>query len=67
MSTTVYFLTLGLMLGTVLIVFGMRYYALIQQAKMHKASDDVLRQMAETLTSVSDRLAAVEKILKDVG
>lgn len=67
MSTSVFFATLLLMLATILIVFGMRYYAQIQQTKAHKANDEALRQMAATLNDVRDRLVAVEKILKDVG
>ena len=67
MTATIYMLTLCLPLVTVLIVFAMRYYAQVQQAKARQATDDTLRQMAETLTAVSNRLAAVEKILKDVG
>jgi hypothetical protein len=67
MTATIYLLTLCLPLATILIVFGMRYYAQIQQAKAHKANDDTLRQMADALNDVRNRLAAVEKILKDVG
>ena len=67
MTVTIYLLTLCLPLVTVLIVFAMRYYAQVQQANAHTATDETLRQMAETLSSVSNRLAAVEKILKDVG
>jgi hypothetical protein len=49
MSEFVYFTTLCLVLGTVVLVFGMRYVS------------------AVTLADVDTRLAAVEKILKDVG
>ena len=67
MSTLVFFTTLLLILATILIVFGMRYYAQIQQAKAHRVNDEALRQMADTLNDVRNRLIAVEKILKDVG
>ncbi len=78
MSAALYLTTLCLPLGTILLVFGMRYFALIQQAKARLASDEAYRQIAEkavadhgatasALTSIETRLAAIEKILKDVG
>jgi Tfp pilus assembly protein PilO len=84
MSTPVYFLTMAFVLGTVLTVFGMRYFAALQQAKAKLAHDDAYRRIAETagtaqaetaatllaiqsgLAEVRARLAAIEKILKDV-
>ena len=84
MTAIFYLLTLILPLATILIVFAMRYYANIQQAKARLANDDAYRQIAEqsasaqseaatslaaiqaTLTEVSSRLVAVEKILKEV-
>ena len=84
MSATIYLLTLCLPLGTVLLVFGMRYFSAIEQAKARLANDDAYRRIAEkaaaaesetaaalssietTLTDVRARLAAVEKILKEV-
>ena len=40
MTAIFYLLTLVLPLATVLIVFAMRYYAIVQQAKAHRANDD---------------------------
>ena len=60
MSAVIYLTTLCLPLGTILLVFGMRYYAQVQQAKARLASE-------ETLAAIETRLAAIEKILKDVG
>ena len=60
MSAAIYLTTLILPLGTILLVFGMRYFAQVQQAKAKLANDD-------KLASVEARLAAIEKILKDVG
>lgn len=85
MSEFVYFTTLCLVLGTVLLVFGMRYLSAVTQARTHDASQEGYRRLAEsaaaaqpgttaaltaiqsTLTDVDVRLAAVEKVLKDVG
>ena len=84
MSPTFYLLTLCLPLGTILVVFGMRYVSAVLQARARYANDEAYRQIAEkavtaqseaaavlasiqsTLTDVRTRLAAVEKILKDV-
>lgn len=60
MSAAIYLTTLCLPLGTILLVFGMRYFAQVQQAKAKLANDD-------TLAAIEARLAAIEKILKDVG
>ena len=77
MAEHVYLLTLLLPLATVLIIFGMKYYAAVQQAKARLASDDAYRQVAEqaaaaqaeTAAAMADlkmRLAAIEKILREV-
>ncbi|OXE37292.1 MAG: hypothetical protein CGW95_02405 [Phenylobacterium zucineum] len=77
MSTNVYVLTLSLVLGTVLIVFVMRYVSATIQAKARLAHEDTFRQIAEkaaaaqvetasALAEIRSRLAAVEGILKTV-
>jgi hypothetical protein len=78
MSTTVYLLTLFLPLATVLLVFGMKYYAMVQQAKARTARDDADRRLADetlaqlaainaALARLDARMGAVEKVLKEVG
>ena len=49
MSTTVYLLTICLPLATVLLVFGMKYFALVQQAKARTARDEADRRLADEL------------------
>lgn len=73
MAEHVYFTTLCLPLATILIVFGMRYYALVQQARARAAAGSAsadsaaaLGQIAVSLSDVQARLAAIEKILKAV-
>lgn len=53
MSAPVYFATIGLVLGTILVVFGMRYYSANQQAKARIAHDQSYRELAER--AVADR------------
>lgn len=84
MSENVYLLTICLPLGTILLIFGMRYYAAVMQAKASLAHQEAYRQMAASMassqaattamvssidaamTDIRSRMAAVEKILKDV-
>ena len=49
MSTTVYLLTICLPLTTVLLVFGMKYFAMVQQAKARTARDEADRRLADEL------------------
>lgn len=70
MTVTLYLLTLVLPLATILIVFGMRYAASVQQAKAHLANDDAYRQLAESASSaqakIANSLAAMEVHLADM-
>jgi Tfp pilus assembly protein PilO len=84
MSEHLYLLTICLPLATILLVFGMRYFSAVQQAKARLANDEGYRQIAAkavaaqsenatalssiqaALADVRNRLAAVEKILKEV-
>jgi hypothetical protein len=57
-------------LATILIVFGMRYYAAVQQARARLANDDAYRQLAESASAaqsqIATSLAAMETNLTDV-
>ena len=70
MTTILYLLTLVLPLATILIVFGMRYYAHVQQARARLANDDAYRQLAESASAAQSRiatsLAAMEANLSDM-
>jgi hypothetical protein len=70
MTAIFYLLTLVLPLATILIVFGMRYYAVVQQARARLANDDAYRQLAESASAaqsqIATSLAAMEANLSDV-
>ena len=70
MTTTLYLLTLVLPLATILIVFGVRYNAVVQQARARLANDDAYRQLAESASAAQSRiatsLAAMEASLSDM-
>ena len=71
MTTIIYLLTLMLPLATILIVFGMRYYAMIQQARARLANDDAYRQLAEKSatagTEAAGALTAIQASLADAA
>jgi hypothetical protein len=77
MSELVYFTSIGMVLGTILIVFGMKYFASAAQTRNSTAREDAYRALAEKSTTVlaavqtemadvKTRLASVETILKAV-
>jgi hypothetical protein len=70
MTTTLYLLTLVLPLATILIVFGVRYYSAVLQARARLANDDAYRQLAQSASAAQSRiatsLAAMEANLSDV-
>jgi hypothetical protein len=65
-----YLLTLVLPLATILIVFGRRHNADVQQARARLANDDAYRQLAESASAaqsqIATSLAAMEASLSDV-
>lgn len=63
MSEYVYFLTIGLPLGTVLLIFGMKYFAAIQQARSRLANDEAYRQLAaQAITAQTETAATLASI-----
>ena len=70
MTAIFYLLTLVLPLATILIVFAMRCYATVQQARARLANDDAYRQLAEGASAaqsqIATSLAAIEANLSDV-
>ena len=58
MEEHIYLLTLAIAFGTVVLVFGMRAYASVQQAKARIASETSYRQAAEHAAAVQAETAA---------
>ncbi len=71
MTNILYVLTLCLPLGTVLLIFGMRYFSRIQQAKARLANDDAYRQIADRAASAeaatATALTAIQAALADAA
>jgi len=70
MSESLYLLSISLVLVTILLVFGMRYFSTIQQANVRIESDAAYRQIAEkAVASASENttaLASIQAALADV-
>jgi len=66
MSESLYLLTICLPLGTILLIFGMRYAAAAKVASAKADNAAALAEISTSLDELKQRLAAVEKILKDV-
>lgn len=63
MSAPVYFATIGLILGTILAVFAMRYHSVTQRAKARLAEEQTHRELAAKATAVqADTAAAVTAV-----
>ena len=88
MSTTIYFITLGVMCGTPIAIFAMKYWSDAKQARARREGDEAYRKLADDavtaqagsaatlaatlaaiqseLAEIKTRMAAVEKVLKEV-
>jgi hypothetical protein len=70
MSEHLFLLSICLVLGTILLVFGMRAFSAIQQAKVRNASDAAYRQIAEKAVAAASEnttaLASIQATLADV-
>jgi uncharacterized membrane protein len=70
MSAPIYLTTIFLVLGTVLLVFGMRAVSAVLQAKVRSDQGEAYRALAEKAVSVqaeaSTSMAAVETHLADI-
>lgn len=70
MSETLYLLTICLPLVTILLIFGMRYFARVQQAKAHLAQDEAYRHIAAKAVTAqagtATALASIDATLADL-
>jgi hypothetical protein len=76
-SPTIYLLTICLPLATVLLIFGMKYLAAVQQARARLAQDEAFRDLAaranqfqadsaQALAGIQATLAALDARLGNV-
>lgn len=63
MSDFIYLLSMGLLFGTILLVFGMRYFSAMQQSKARLANDGAYRQIAaQAATAQAETATALSSI-----
>ena len=63
MSEPIYLLTLFALPVTALLIFGMKYYSAVQQAKARQADDAAYRQLAaQALATQAETAAALSSI-----
>ena len=66
-----YYLSMGALFGTVLIIFAMKYISAAYQARSRARSDDAYRQLAEKATSVqiqsATSLSAMQTDLSEIN
>jgi predicted negative regulator of RcsB-dependent stress response len=68
MSESLYLLSISLVLVTILLVFGMRYFSTIQQANVRIESDAAYRQIAEkAVAAASENTTALSSIQATLG
>ena len=68
MMTWIYFLTISLFLGTILIVFGMKYVSAAFAARARLANDDAYRALAEkAVAASSDNQASLTAIQAELA
>jgi uncharacterized membrane protein len=58
MSEHVFFISIGLVLGTILMVFGMKYLSAARQAQANISREEAYRQLAEKAAAAQSSNAA---------
>ena len=70
MTATIYLLTLSLPLATVLLVFGMKYFSAMQQARARAANDAAYRDLAargsQSQAETAQALAGIRETLAEL-
>ncbi len=68
MSGINFFITLGLILGTILLIYGMKYFADTQKARARVKGEDAYRQLAETaLAAQSETTTSLAAIMAELS
>ncbi|MGZ5933766.1 MAG: hypothetical protein ACXWLV_03555 [Rhizomicrobium sp.] len=57
MSEHLYLLSIGLVLGTILIIFGMKYFSAARQAQSRVLSENAYRELAQKAVAVQSENA----------
>ncbi|MGQ3017462.1 hypothetical protein [Phenylobacterium sp.] len=66
MHANIYLLTLALPMATLLLIFAMRYGALVMQARAAQRTGASQQDLMDGLSEIKTRLSAIETVLKAV-
>jgi hypothetical protein len=68
MTTVIYFITLGVLSGTPLAIFGLKYWAAAKAADVHTATQEAYRKLAaDAVTAQSGNAATLSAIQSELG
>jgi Tfp pilus assembly protein PilO len=68
MSEPLYLLSIGLMFGTVLVIFGMKYFSSARQAQARIAIENSSRELAQkAVTAQSENAASLSAIRAELA
>jgi uncharacterized membrane protein len=68
MSTSLYLITMSFFFGTILLIFGMKYFSAAFAARARRANDEAYRALAEkALAAQSDSQASLTAIQADLA
>ncbi len=71
MSEFAYLASISLVLGTILLVFGMKYFSAASQARSRAASEDAYRELAQKAVAAQSAnatsLSAIQSGLADIN
>lgn len=71
MEPTIYLLSISLPLGTILLIFALKYWSTVQSARARLANDDAYRQLADKAAAAqaetAEALATIKAMLGDVN
>lgn len=68
MSTNIYLITMALLFGTILLVFGMKYFSAVFAARAKLSHDEAYKALAEKALAVqSDNQASLSVIRSDLA
>jgi hypothetical protein len=65
MSEFVFFITVALLLGTILIIFAMKYFAAARQSQSRIANEDAYRDLAQKAVAAQSQNAAALSAMND--
>ncbi len=68
MPEHIYLISIGLLFGSILLIFGMKYFSALRQARVRAMNEDVYRALAEkAVTAQSANTALLSSIQNELS